>query len=1720
MSGIHYSSLRERIEMSELNLKRMRHLLLISTSLLLISCGNSGSSSSSNNNNGGGGGGDGGGTTISSTHITGSVTLSSSVAGSNKPSALLKQSAANSLQYQATADQGVKVLNKPSLVTGSSPVTLMAVGDAVSNAYVYLYNAEHPEWLGPVAQDVTDTSGVYDFTVYGCTDRVASGSCSSDAATNDNAYVDGDPLPFGVYTMLIYKPSTFDPITGVTTDPIVSVLPAFKAESEELAVDNAEAEVSDATPGVVTMFGSKKNTDGTDTWGSTSTTLPANTAIQITFDMAMSRGSVQNIVVENSGQVSGSWSLSPDWKTATFTPNAALAAGVYTVTVPATTVNVYSNAMGYAATGTFTAIASDSTAPTVSVSSPSATTDVPATTPIRITSNEILKTNALRVNATPDIGDFPSMILVDSDGSSYVYEVVATKALQLGTAYNITISGIQDGAGNTAADLSVAFSVQGAAAADGVDDTATDATQAAQVAISEIFAKWVRAVNERNSAAIQSLMSGSFVFEYSLQVEDGFMDFDLNRNGRLSLKEFMKMIEAGMNNWEYCGTTVSGAINSAINVTSAESGNFEFSLSFASDNTSQQCKEDGPGNMYVTVKNINGLWKLTRMSEGYDHRGTTLASYNLIEANLYETASNAAGEQLVANGARLTNFADNSTPVTFKFDHVAGVESYVFLLVNERNPRELGFAFAISADRLACGSDTSCSAAEGDKLKLTVPDPFGTDGMPTGAYQVPEIFGFDKDRDWGIENPGEKFMWEIIGVNSYTALAMSNDTPSAVEFVRDINAVSAVKRFQNPGEVVNLTVGVEAASFGTDGICGTNDDVSQGTLEYNIYNDGYDAVNADCINVSLTIPDADGKLDNVVANFRANSNIGWGEYPVTFHHDANSNTSSAAANIMLFKGWTWVEIGNGSNHGQHFQVITTGGKGPEVSVASIEAFNSSDSSLGTLTLDQWSFVDASSDALGSSEGAVTLDVSWDISAGMTNSDGVGGNYDLADMINFLTSQNCNSSGMGWGNLHVHVGTNNGAYTQLSYCSEGGSSASAPTGAITISGNTISVSGLAVYQGDNWVSLDFRADNGNGNMYETHASFGIHTDTGSVFVAPVDLQAISTSEGTPNKIGDWGQGSDWDASAVTQATSEMTLTFTFANANSPKAHVGSDGLCCSDQALQFNASDSSYTLIVTLYQGNNWISIEDGNGSWYNVNIYTENGSEVPKPKFLTANGVDIPASADKFGPQQITVDQCLVTLTGTVPANTERLNLNWNGGNKEQGYWEGQDIIFPANTGQVQSWSATFQLVGGAGAHNHIDAWDEANRSGRGIDVLTSNANCAYTEPQMTVDGVRIGSASGTELVVNDHGAYSVSNTTPVTDTSAWVYGTSSLPGRAIFIKSHMCGQEMKFSGSASTTANGAGTYNWVVEVKVYDDNTATADMNTGPYPFNQWMDVSDGQNWQNLSLISDSNVVLEPAMSLATPANMTTQSSSTTTGAAAGCGRVMWAANPLTETATTIAGHTSNEDAWGGYGHANFASSFIDFQIDANGDFSFTVDLFHGFNHVWVGDDRGGYMDVEIYTENGNYPPQYLTVNGYAVVGGSSGELTTSSTSVSGNVVISGVLNTVNSEPFAPEWLNANVTICGSATCQDFNYDSMLQVQNDFARPMTYDPLNPQNGFSLPALNITTNVMVHVNVWGCSPKAGCHGHDFTFNDGNSDDNFFYKPGWTPANDKFFRHSH
>ncbi|MBM2838418.1 MAG: hypothetical protein HW415_1043 [Deltaproteobacteria bacterium] len=328
-----------------------RWVLIVVVAAAMSACGGGGDT-------GGAGDPGGGGLPASTTKISGTVTLSS-IAKSTKG-------------YRGA------------IMMATSPLNL---------ATVQLYNADKPEWLYPVAETATDSSGNYTL------EKLAN------ASNNSGAYTDNDPIPTGNYTIIAYKYSPITLLMSVAVQEYVKKFDGVITGHDLTAYDSSQV------PAVVSMFGIvDKNTDGS--FGSPSWPLPQNAAIQITFNMAMARSSVLNSVNIKDGlnnSVQGIWKVAPDLLSAVFYPTASLALDtVYTVTVLNTVKNVYGKEITATVTGQFISVASDTTPPNVALAEPAAQTDVPVNTSIILAANEALDINTFSITSTPSIGDKPA----------------------------------------------------------------------------------------------------------------------------------------------------------------------------------------------------------------------------------------------------------------------------------------------------------------------------------------------------------------------------------------------------------------------------------------------------------------------------------------------------------------------------------------------------------------------------------------------------------------------------------------------------------------------------------------------------------------------------------------------------------------------------------------------------------------------------------------------------------------------------------------------------------------------------------------------------------------------------------------------------------------------------------------------------------------------------------------------------------------------------------------------------------------------------------------------------------------------------------------------------------------------------------------------------------------------------------------------------------------
>src|SRR3990167_5696252 len=153
-----------------------------------------------------------------------------------------------------------------------------------------------------------------------------------------------------------------------------------------------------------------KKTDNLTVSSSTTTsttydlgTIPANSSIQITFDMSMHRVNTptKGITLANADDsaVSGTWKMSPDLKTATFYPSSTLTTGsILTLTISSTkTSNYYGKGLKTEIAASYTAGSEDKVKATAVATSPETQTNVPIYSSLKFAANEPLDINSFTV---------------------------------------------------------------------------------------------------------------------------------------------------------------------------------------------------------------------------------------------------------------------------------------------------------------------------------------------------------------------------------------------------------------------------------------------------------------------------------------------------------------------------------------------------------------------------------------------------------------------------------------------------------------------------------------------------------------------------------------------------------------------------------------------------------------------------------------------------------------------------------------------------------------------------------------------------------------------------------------------------------------------------------------------------------------------------------------------------------------------------------------------------------------------------------------------------------------------------------------------------------------------------------------------------------------------------------------------------------------------------
>lgn len=883
-------------------------VLLALAALPFSGCGGVGTGSSS------GGGGS------STTTISGKVSLSGTVSQSGKPSL---NNMAKALYSAPKGKPGSKAF-----LTSMKPSTelekLFAAAQApswITNSNVYLFDADHPEWLYPVAEDITDNSGNYSL------------ASLKNAGLNGNSYKDGGDLPAGNYTLMAVKE-----VSG--EKPIVAVQAIVKKFDGTVAGVDLVALPSNVAPRVRTMFGVKKTNDGTQRWGcpggdaacaDRSVTLATNANIQVSFSMPVKRDTLSNITV--SPAVPGKWSLSADWLTATYylSSGASLSADTeYTVTVNGAdsgggaVANVYGNAVEKTAYGYFrTNSLADDRKPTALWKSPTIVqmnSELDIVTPIRIASNEALDVNGLLLEGTgklpPDgtavtLGDKPGVMFVgkESDSGLYIYEFILGEPLKLDVTYDLIVSGGRDMAGNAMNDLSGSITTVSQSA--GVFANATSASriakQGAQAEVKDVFGKWVRAMNDRNIAQLQTMMSGDFYMEYDTSKGISQED-DPNRDGRFDIVEFSNMLmENAFPQWDFCGTTITGEV-----VTKDVNGNdifinpnltgipytadFEFKLTGASTVNSQRCNDVAPkDSLYATLHQINGAWVIVRASEGIDTRTKSLSFPSLISARLYENTTP------VADGGTFTTVPDGTTTVVnYEWDAVPGVSSYIVVLMDARNP-DNGVAVALPTTL------TSIS-----KIRNT------TYIESLGGKDVSSKFGLYSDTGSLFWVPGGEYYWEVIGLASTAVDQVLDKRPG--ELLKDISAVSKLQRFGISGTYRELLISITKPPSATP--VAYSELIGGG-------GGGFDVGNAGQVTITVTSTDTSYSGTGSLSV----SGNSYQTYTLVFI------SGVATATVDLYKGANWIYIDDGNPDSdwskrlyKYFTIVTTGGIQPVLNI--------------------------------------------------------------------------------------------------------------------------------------------------------------------------------------------------------------------------------------------------------------------------------------------------------------------------------------------------------------------------------------------------------------------------------------------------------------------------------------------------------------------------------------------------------------------------------------------------------------------------------------------------------------------------------------------------------------------------------------------------------------------------------------------------------------------
>ncbi|MDH5693595.1 MAG: hypothetical protein OEZ47_10870 [Gammaproteobacteria bacterium] len=155
-----------------------------------------------------------------------------------------------------------------------------------------------------------------------------------------------------------------------------------------------------------------------------------------------------------------------------------------------------------------------------------------------------------------------------------------------------------------------------------------------------------------------------------------------------------------------------------------------------------------------------------------------------------------------------------------------------------------------------------------------------------------------------------------------------------------------------------------------------------------------------------------------------------------------------------------------------------------------------------------------------------------------------------------------------------------------------------------------------------------------------------------------------------------------------------------------------------------------------------------------------------------------------------------------------------------------------------------------------------------------------------------------------------------------------------------------------------------------------------------------------NLGVYSDDGSVYVPPIAISSVADATDGANTLTATESFGLWS-RWDASTITSNQLTITGtminfndpaNSNNRPTWGAGGEGGWTGG--DLSVDANGNFSVTIDLFNGYNNVHFGDTKQNWAGMEIFTSAGKpvIKPTITTVNGTAFTAPTNGGMGTAS--------------------------------------------------------------------------------------------------------------------------------